>query len=143
MGDTLMSGGVKCSSCESIKQPSEFYRRTERFTILYRQPCKRCRKIKYQKMCTWVESFKNKPCMDCGGWFASCQMQFDHRNPLEKKFQISLLGGRSKISLYNEIKKCDVVCANCHCLRTQRRRYETMPKMPKIGKGFGAYRNRY
>jgi hypothetical protein len=60
------------------------------------------------------------PCDDCGGSFASYQMDFDHRDPSTKSFTISrgegLLASRER--LLKEMDKCDVVCANCHRLRT-------------------------
>jgi hypothetical protein len=45
-------------------------------------------------------------------------MDFDHRDPTKKSFAIghALLVSRPK--LIAEIEKCDVVCANCHALRT-------------------------
>lgn len=50
-------------------------------------------------------------------------LQFDHRDPKTKSFNISELLSRRKISdwkLIEEIEKCDVVCANCHTRRTAR-----------------------
>jgi hypothetical protein len=49
-------------------------------------------------------------------------MDFDHREGETKLFNLSsawVRGGLSKIK--EEIAKCDVVCANCHRLRTYRR----------------------
>lgn len=47
-------------------------------------------------------------------------MQFDHRDPETKLFAITsgraMLKSREK--LLAEIAKCDIVCANCHALRT-------------------------
>ena len=62
---------------------------------------------------------KDVPCMDCGNRYPAVCMDFDHRE--DKKFNI---GGSSvsKETLIKEIAKCDVVCANCHRLRTQARR---------------------
>jgi hypothetical protein len=47
-------------------------------------------------------------------------MDFDHRNPSTKSFN---LGGsramlKSRPALLEEIAKCDIVCANCHRKRT-------------------------
>jgi len=59
-------------------------------------------------------------------------MDFDHRDPSKKLFSIAagraLLMSREKLS--TEIEKCDIVCANCHALRTyaslmERRRRST------------------
>jgi hypothetical protein len=47
-------------------------------------------------------------------------MDFDHRDPSKKLFTIAgahaLLMSRAK--LVAEVEKCDIVCANCHALRT-------------------------
>lgn len=59
--------------------------------------------------------------MDCGGIFHPCQMHFDHRDPEEKTSKYS-----SPAQMYQskwgkieiELAKCDLVCANCHALRT-------------------------
>jgi len=48
-------------------------------------------------------------------------MDFDHRFPDEKSFNIGrdALAGRCSLEqLEREIAKCDVVCANCHRIRT-------------------------
>jgi len=64
--------------------------------------------------------------------FAPHVMDFDHRDPTKKSFSIAaghaLLMSRAK--LIAEIEKCDIVCANCHALRTyasllERRRRST------------------
>jgi hypothetical protein len=61
---------------------------------------------------------KNKPCHDCNKSFNSWQMQFDHREPQEKRFNVGGSYTRSFKNLAIEISKCDVVCANCHADRT-------------------------
>jgi hypothetical protein len=50
-------------------------------------------------------------------------MDFDHRDPTVKSFRLT--SGRAMLaswaSLWAEITKCDVVCANCHRIRTVER----------------------
>ena len=61
-----------------------------------------------------------KGCMDCGGHFHPHAMEFDHVRG-EKWKTISLLAGGGRCSLERfeeELAKCDVVCANCHRVRT-------------------------
>lgn len=65
---------------------------------------------------------KSGPCFDCGGIFPPEVYDFDHVKG-KKKFEVSR--GFSRVSakaLEDEIKKCDLVCANCHRVRTSRRR---------------------
>lgn len=66
-------------------------------------------------------SIKNKPCVACQGWFEPCQMQFDHVRGKKIK-TVSQLRRCSKKRMLEEIRKCDLVCANCHALRTFKRR---------------------
>lgn len=66
---------------------------------------------------------KSAPCMDCGGTFPPVAMDFDHRQGTEKRDSVSKLGCRGKMSaMLAEIAKCDLVCSNCHRVRTWRRR---------------------
>ena len=64
---------------------------------------------------------KNKPCCDCNQKFHYSSMQFDHiKESGEKLFEIGN-GKQTSHSLEEikeEIKKCDLVCANCHFKRT-------------------------
>ena len=58
------------------------------------------------------------PCADCGIRFPSFVMQFDHRDPTRKRFTVSRIITRSREVIVEEVAKCDVVCANCHRIRT-------------------------
>lgn len=61
---------------------------------------------------------KRKPCTDCGYTFHPCAMDFDHVRG-EKKLCVASFARRSALkALIEEIAKCDVVCANCHRIRT-------------------------
>jgi hypothetical protein len=72
----------------------------------------------------FVIAEKSKPCMDCGGTFHPEVMDFDHRLGEEKRCGVSVLSQRHTTLnvLQSEIAKCDLVCANCHRMRTFRRR---------------------
>lgn len=70
-----------------------------------------------------LTKLKSVPCADCGGTFDPVCMDFDHREPGNKLAAVSSLVGRhSEQAVLAEVAKCDVVCANCHRLRTYRRR---------------------
>jgi hypothetical protein len=68
-----------------------------------------------------VRHAKNRPCHDCDIQFPSYVMEFDHTKG-EKKFDLATHGRRHPNAVIAEIKKCDVVCANCHKVRTYIRR---------------------
>ncbi len=64
------------------------------------------------------EHLENAACMDCGysNWIA---LEFDHREPKKKFKEIGrLLANGTMRQLRNEIAKCDIVCSNCHTIRT-------------------------
>lgn len=67
----------------------------------------------------WLRSLKAKPCADCGGSFPPCVMDFDHIGS-DKEAAISTMINRfaSKRRILAEIAKCELVCANCHRIRT-------------------------
>jgi hypothetical protein len=68
----------------------------------------------------YIHSQKDKPCADCGRRYPYYVMDFDHLR--DKKFQIGLLYRRGSWKLLkDEIAKCDVVCSNCHRIRTHER----------------------
>lgn len=69
-----------------------------------------------------LREWRQLPCAACGGRFEPYQMDFDHRDPTTKAFNV--MSGRaglmSRDRLIAEVTKCDVVCANCHAVRSQR-----------------------
>lgn len=69
----------------------------------------------------YVQKLKANPCMDCGGTFPACCMEFDHVRGT-KIYIVSAMVGQSwsMQKLKEEIAKCDLVCANCHRIRHQR-----------------------
>lgn len=65
------------------------------------------------------EFLSKNPCVDCGE-DDPIVLEFDHRNT-RNKFKIvgkMLSGHYSWNSVYDEIKKCEVRCANCHRRKT-------------------------
>lgn len=69
-----------------------------------------------------IEKVKDHPCLDCGGRFPSECMDFDHVRGV-KRFNIANIGGSSMSVdvLFEEMAKCEIVCANCHRIRTKKR----------------------
>lgn len=61
---------------------------------------------------------KNSKCKACGNSDPEV-LEFDHREQSEKNHNISeMLRDYSWSTILEEIKKCDVLCANCHRKRT-------------------------
>lgn len=67
-----------------------------------------------------LRAFKQRPCADCGNTFPEVCMDFDHRDPSKKLEAISRMVHRavSWERLEAELAKCDLVCSNCHRIRT-------------------------
>jgi hypothetical protein len=70
-----------------------------------------------------VAQHKDVPCKDCGIKYPPHIMDFDHLDAKEKTFTISRASqlGKTREQVIEEIKKCDVVCSNCHRQRTYSR----------------------
>lgn len=70
---------------------------------------------------------KAAPCTDCGGRFPSEVMEFDHLDASNKKDDVTVLVRALKTHevVLAEIDKCELVCANCHRIRTMNRRFDT------------------
>jgi hypothetical protein len=62
---------------------------------------------------------KGVPCADCGEVFPAYVMHWDHLPGFEKVDAISVMvGSRTRAAVLEELRKCELVCANCHVLRT-------------------------
>ena len=69
-----------------------------------------------------LDALKGSPCVDCGGTFPPECMDFDHRPGEEKVKPVGNMYQMSMKNIKAEIEKCDLVCANCHRIRTWRTR---------------------
>jgi DNA-binding CsgD family transcriptional regulator len=72
---------------------------------------------------SFISSYKEQMgCVDCGEMYPYFMLQFDHLH--SKDFQISNYRKHtvSLDKIKKEIDKCEVVCANCHSIRTHMRR---------------------
>lgn len=68
-----------------------------------------------------VRSAKSQPCTDCGNSYPYYVMQFDHLPDFEKAFNVSQFYKKTVEDIRSEISKCEIVCANCHAIRTHDR----------------------
>lgn len=70
-----------------------------------------------------IIKLKSVPCTDCQIQYDYWIMDFDHLDANEKLANVSrLVNGLKPIEIIlEEIKKCEVVCANCHRQRTYQR----------------------
>ena len=134
-----------CSHCKKEKELIEFYQRRsgkkegqyynhcvsclkERGVRYYAQNRERQLKLANERRRRYVKikkeivyKLKDEPCTDCGQRYPHYVMDFDHRKGTKKTANIAHLISQnyfSKEKLLDEISKCDLVCANCHRIRT-------------------------
>jgi len=103
----------RCKACHLVAQRGWSERRGG-------QPYRRDR---YERRRAVLEEIKSRPCADCGGSFPPYVMDLDHRDPSEKVAPVSQLINAGEAAIRAEAAKCDVVCANCHRIRTFERKY--------------------
>lgn len=131
---------MECQKCHIDKSENEFPFRNKTKGIR-NKTCKTCHadyakthyktnKEKYieraktknnetrEKIRQIIRERKNVPCTDCGKRYPHYVMDFDHVFG-EKKYNIGNMVNLLSTRLLNEeIDKCEVVCANCHRIRT-------------------------
>ena len=133
-----------CSTCGRSKPESEFHRSLTR-QFSYCRDCRRAYDRRYYAergkaarlarthvwrvgRRAWMDSLKEgRPCADCGESFPPCVMHWDHLPGYQKADEISVMvTQRRREAILDELAKCELVCANCHVMRTVRRARRTM-----------------
>jgi hypothetical protein len=131
----------RCSRCGEKKDEAQFHRGNHRDGLqVYCKPCRRAYDAAYhqrvkdrrreqkrrreRELRAFVNSLKrDRPCAECGGFFDLPAMQWDHLPGFIKTGNLGDIGHRtSRRRILEEIAKCELVCANCHAIRTVRRR---------------------
>jgi hypothetical protein len=74
----------------------------------------------------FIKAYKaTHTCVDCGE-IDPALLEFDHRDHLTKKFNVSQMiwrGNRSVAAIQEEIAKCDLRCIRCHRKKTAGERH--------------------
>ena len=74
-------------------------------------------------MAQYLRDLKTKtPCVDCGINYPYYVMDFDHVRGQKHANVMELVSTLSKKKIDEEIAKCEIVCSNCHRIRTHMRR---------------------
>ena len=106
-----------CRPCSAAYHREHYLANKQRYVD---QAAVRRKALVWERMRFLVDFFASHPCVDCGEE-DPLVLEFDHLR--DKEFTISqALYDRGWGSIYEEIAKCDVVCANCHRRRTAHRR---------------------
>jgi len=108
----------KCAKCDTPKRLEEFYppygkkKKVHSYCIECQQNKNRERVRDLKRLCVL---YKGSKCVLCGYHRCIEALEFHHRNPNEKDFQVSKVRYKSfDENIKNELDKCDLVCANCH-----------------------------
>ena len=133
----------KCSTCGETKNESEFNANKTKKDGL-QSKCTLCQKAWYKEyyrtstkeksrlrgnneehrdfLRSTIRKLKDFPCVDCGVRYPYYVMDWDHIGT-DKLFNISKAvgAGITLARLLEEISKCELVCANCHRVRTHER----------------------
>jgi hypothetical protein len=70
-----------------------------------------------------LNALKSRPCADCGVQYPPYVMDFDHLR--DKKYNLGWAKNLAVDTILAEAAKCDVVCSNCHRIRTHGRGYNS------------------
>ena len=130
----------RCSRCVTIK-PSSAFNRSSRNADGLQVYCRDCSAefshVRYESKVgrsvprtsrpvyavargAWLRRLKTgRPCADCRQVFDPQVMQWDHLPGFAKLGELSgSWTGRTEDEILAEIAKCELVCTNCHTIRT-------------------------
>lgn len=75
------------------------------------------------QLAKYIREYKEKyPCADCKENYPYYVMDFDHVRGKKQKNVMELIPTLSKKKIDEEIAKCEIVCSNCHRVRTHIRK---------------------
>lgn len=111
-----------CKSCMKVYDANHYQKNKK-----HRHEIKYANREKIRRFLT--QYLREHPCAVCNE-DDIVVLEFDHIDPKTKKFDIGKsVSGYSIQSILEEIKKCQVLCANCHRRRTAKQRgwYKNLP----------------
>jgi hypothetical protein len=79
---------------------------------------------RHQQFVRWYQALKtDTPCADCGLTFHPAAMNWGHLPGTHKIADVGTLATQHSYgAVLREIEKCELVCANCHAVRSYERR---------------------
>jgi hypothetical protein len=113
---------ARCKDCQRVYWDQYYQDRENKQRHITRTTASnQARRVRLRVM---VQGLKAVPCTDCGRKYPYYVMQFDHLPGTLKIAEVAYLArtGVGEDKLRKEMAKCEVVCANCHCIRTHKRR---------------------
>lgn len=106
-----------CHYCKESKPLSAFYqRRGKEGASSYCKPCTNSESLlRQRKFKTKCIEYKGGKCENCGYDKFQGALEFHHRDPTEKDFQLSKARSWTfNERVKNELDKCQILCSNCH-----------------------------
>ncbi len=110
----FLCGKMRCRECFK-KQQHEYYRKTYSETKVARYTVTKRLRLERLSMLATLKIARG--CIDCGYDANPFALQFDHVRGT-KVSDIARMTTASLDSLFKEIDKCEVRCANCHSIKT-------------------------
>lgn len=125
-----------CGACKVYKEEDQFNKKGNG----YQSQCRSCQRAWYKDYYHNVPKEKERllkknaeirlilrnkiqeikesnPCADCGNYFPYYVMDFDHQR--DKQYSVANMVSLGSWELIEkEILKCELVCSNCHRIRT-------------------------
>lgn len=105
-----------CRTCSKIKPLTDFYFRSK-WGRAY-AVCIECNtlrdKNRRQEFKKWCVEYKGGKCEICGYNKCMRSLDFHHRDPEQKDFEISANWKVGKDKAMKELDKCSLICRNCH-----------------------------
>lgn len=135
MRQPLIDGFKECNICHEVKSISE-YHPNKQCTQGVVGTCRECSKIRLNK---WYSDNRSRrqeysndknrsrkrsivdhfgdQCLDCKKTYPQYVYQFHHTDPTQKDFNPSAAMTMSLKTMWKELDKCVMLCANCHIIR--------------------------
>lgn len=111
---------AQCKGCYAVHRKTYYLAHYEKYKESYlKRARQRRRQLKREYQIRMLEYLKDKACITCGENDIRV-LELDHIDPATKLFSISqsVKLGFSWTDVVEELKKCQVLCANCHKRRT-------------------------
>jgi hypothetical protein len=109
-----------CKQCYSKKRKSYYQEHYQKYQAAYKlRALSRNNRLRIELRKRLLEYLYDKSCTFCGVSDIRV-LDFDHINPSEKAFSVAraLTDCVAWDRILAEIKKCQILCANCHRIRT-------------------------
>ncbi len=123
--------GCRCDACMVWQKE-----RQRRMRLKYPERRKRYKRTsaarRRAKLTATIATLKDQPCTDCRQRYIAAVMEFDHVRGSKRK---DVSRAKTLASALQEITKCELVCANCHRVRTYERA-QARQRMKSISQAF-------